>query len=405
MSGKTTLIHAGAIVDAGSVAAAPGALLLRDGCVMAAGSPESIGDVPEAIFIDRSNAVIVPALANAHAHLDLTHIGPLPYNGDFANWLDRILAEREAIDESGIDQSVTLGAELARAGGTAYIGDIAGSWSTVPVHALRRSTLKGVSYVEVFGLGIRQQSTAASMRRLATDVIHDEGDVSLGISPHAPYTCGMDVYREAVNLGLPVATHLAESLEELQFARTADGPFADLLRKLGVWDDSIASIGNHPVTALAETFNTVPAIAAHLNYVDDDALAALARLKLTVAYCPRASAYFGHPHAEHVQHRYNDMIDAGINVALGTDSMVCLDTPERISVLDDMRLLHQRDDADPQRLLAMATVNGAQALGVDPQVLTFATGPIAGVLAVPGTSLAAALAGNEPPEWVYDGSA
>ena len=50
----------------------------------------------------------------------------------------------------------------------------------------------------------------------------------------------------------------------------------------------------------------------------------LAASNITVAYCPRASHYFGH-----TNHRWKEMLDAGINVALGTDSLLCLDTPDQ----------------------------------------------------------------------------
>src|SRR5690606_29954902 len=134
----------------------------------------------------------IPALVNAHSHLDLTHIGPLPYSGDFSTWLGRVLAERNAIDEIGVYESTLKGAELARAGGTALVGDIAGAWSLEPVRALRASDLAGVSFLEVFGNGRRQRDAVAKMRQVLEGVATHDSDVHLGISPHAPYTCGRD---------------------------------------------------------------------------------------------------------------------------------------------------------------------------------------------------------------------
>ena len=51
--------------------------------------------------------------------------------------------------------------------------------------------------------------------------------VRLGISPHAPYTCTVDLYRASAALGLPVATHLAESDAETEFLRTGSGSWRD----------------------------------------------------------------------------------------------------------------------------------------------------------------------------------
>ena len=400
MNTSRTHITAATIADGSGLVASPGAILLENGCVVAAGEAAAIGSVGDAQQVHVPDSVVIPALVNAHAHLDLTHIGPLPYSGDFSTWLGHVLAERNAIDETGVFQSTLKGAELAKAGGTALVGDIAGAWSLEPVRALRASDLAGVSFLEVFGIGQRQQDAVAKMRQVLEGVARHESDVHLGISPHAPYTCGRDVYAAAAQLGLPLATHLAESLEELQFCATAVGAFAELLQRVGVWDDSIVGQGGHPVPLLSDLLTGGPHVAAHLNYVDDACIDAMTRCGLSVAYCPRASAYFGHPHAEHPPHRYRDMLAAGINVALGTDSILCLQTPDRISVLDEMRFLYRRDGTDPLTLLAMATVNGAKALGFDPNTVSLSEGPINGLIAVPGRTLPKALVHDDAPTWI-----
>ena len=63
---------------------------------------------------------------------------------------------------------------------------------------------------------------------------------------------------------------------------------------------------------------------------------------------------------------------SGVNVCLGTDSIVCTDPndPQPLGLLSAMRRLYQRDDTDADVLLRMATINGARALRLDG---TFAT--------------------------------
>jgi cytosine/adenosine deaminase-related metal-dependent hydrolase len=381
MSAQRSLYRAAMVVDADSVRAAPGALLIEDDRIVASGTPQQIGEAAGAAVREHPDAVIIPALVNAHCHLDLTHIGPLPLGGAFDSWADRIRSQRATEDEA-IAASVRRGVELSIAGGTALVGDIAGAESLVPFHELRRSSLRGVSFLEVFGHGRRQQRAIERIVE-AVAVQPEEADgVRFGLQPHAPYSCGPDVYRAAAALRRPLATHLAETLEELRFVADADGPLADLLRRLGVWDDSITAVGLHPIDALAETLASIPVLAAHVNYPEPHHLEMLRDWSTTVAYCPRASAYFGHPADDHPPHAYREMLDSGVNVALGTDSIICLDTPDRLSVLDEMRLLHQRDGTDPHRLLAMATINGARALGFEPERFTFRAGPTAGFLAI-----------------------
>ncbi|MEE8509310.1 MAG: hypothetical protein V3T07_09620, partial [Myxococcota bacterium] len=95
-----------------------------------------------------------------------------------------------------------------------------------------------------------------------------------------------------------------------------------------------------------------------------------------------------------------------VNVALGTDGLICLDTPDRISVLDEMRLLYRRDGTDPAVLLRMGTVAGAVGLGFDPALVTLAPGPTAGLLALPidrgrdVDPLCQIMERDDPPQWV-----
>jgi cytosine/adenosine deaminase-related metal-dependent hydrolase len=401
------LVRAAAVIDAVSVSAAPGAILLRDGRIAAAGSPQSIGAVGSAGVLELPRHVLLPALANAHCHLDLTDSEGLPDGTDFVAWIAAVRARRSG-DETTIAAAVARGAGLCLAGGTALVGDIAGNGSEAAATALVESGLRGVSYLECFGLGPRQPSAIATMKRFAARWRGAGGRVIRGLQPHAPYSCGPEVFAAAAALGMPVSTHMAETLEEIELVSTARGPLAAFIRSLGLWDESAGGGGAHPVETLAGALRAAPWTLVHLNYVEDRHIQMLAGWPVTVAYCPRASAYFRHPRPGGPAHRYRDMLAAGINVALGTDGLPCLDTPRRISPLDEMRFLYARDATDPRRLLGMATVAGARALGFDPALLTLAPGPTLGVIAVPFQgeegSLASVLRSSHAPEWIAGGA-
>ena len=400
MNRNAQIIRASAIAD-GRGSCAPGAILLREGRIVAAGSPASIGEHRDCSVLDLPNAVVLPALVNAHCHLDLSHIGPVKFDGDFSRWADSVRQLRP--NEAGrIDEAVRLGARLSRAGGTAIVGDIAGARSLRPIAAQREAGLPGVNFIEVFGLGKRQADAAAFMQRVVADIPAWSSGVALGLQPHAPYSCGLDVYRAAAGMGCRLATHLAETPEELAFVADADGPLAQMIKRIGVWDDTISGSGLHPVDHLAAVLGQTPFVAAHANYIEIRHIEMMAGWPISIAYCPRASAYFGHS-----GHRYREMLSAGINVALGTDSILCLDTPNRLSVLDDMRLLHRRDGADPVMLVRMGTINGAKALGFDSEVVALSPGHCAGLIAVtidPGSAtdpLRQVMLSDEAPRWIF----
>jgi cytosine/adenosine deaminase-related metal-dependent hydrolase len=392
--------------------------------------------------IDRRGFVIVPGLVNAHTHLDLTHIGPVAHDpGDgFMAWVDRIRHGRLA-DEAGIEQSVHRGAELCLAGGVVAVGDVggapAGHCSLAPLRGLRASGLIGVSYLEYFGIG-RGETGARERVKAAVDAATgagggrrplraavggtpvEEGGVRLGLQPHASNTIGIDLYRWSAELagrrGLPICTHLAETPEEREFVARGTGPQRAFLERLGLWDDRVledVGRGETPVGRLAPVIGAGLRTLVHVNGASDADIEVLARAGATVIYCPRASAYFGAERALG-PHRYREMLAAGVNVALGTDSLVNL-PPEAgtsgISTWDEMKLLYEREGVEPAALLAMATVAGARAIGLDESRFEFEAGSEpAGFVAVrvegyrqETEALAAALGGDGRPELLLNG--
>jgi cytosine/adenosine deaminase-related metal-dependent hydrolase len=168
------------------------------------------------------------------------------------------------------------------------------------------------------------------------------------------------------------------------------------MKRIDVWEDSIKPYGEHPIDAILEIAGSAKFVSAHLNYVEDKHLELISKSNMSVAYCPRASEYFGHK-----DHRWKEMLEFGINVALGTDSLLCIDTSDRISVLDEMRLLYQRDGGEPNTLFAMASVNGAIALGLNPTLVSLSEGENAGLLGFVGiSSLKEVLDSKVSPTWI-----
>jgi cytosine/adenosine deaminase-related metal-dependent hydrolase len=354
-------------------------------------------DHGSAHILDRTNCVLIPGLVNAHSHLDLTALGPRAHdtNRGFVEWVRMIIDERPT-DPAAIRASIAAGTGLTLAGGVVAVGDIIGAAGGVPhtagLGALAESPLEGVGFIEYFGIAVRKVLGISVLHDLAHEIAAWPASARIrpGLHPHAPNTVSLPLYEESVRIanrdGFPISTHLAESPEERTFIAEADGPQRDLLERMGIWDESeleFIGTGRHPVAHLEHVLSKRPFVCAHVNDADDRAIGILAETGASVAYCPRASAYFGAP-AHFGPHRFRDMLDAGVNVCLGTDSIVNLDTPDRISPLDDARLLARTTDADARTLLSMMTTRGAAALGLDPDRYRFRdTGPIAGIVAVP----------------------
>jgi cytosine/adenosine deaminase-related metal-dependent hydrolase len=422
-------IDAHAILDAAGTAISPGSILLRaqhatplpnfpafagDWRTLAVGTPESVEahpQAPEATRLDRRGCVLIPGLINAHTHLDLTHIGPRPYEPDqgFLGFVRTVLSNRHA-DADAISASVNAGATQALRGGVVAVGDIAGVASgkptLAPFTALARTPLHGVSYTEFFALGNHQRENLAALARCLRQQ-RQESRLRLGISPHATYTVTPDAYSAAFSQGsLPVCTHAAENREEADFVARAAGPFRAFHERTGAWNDSLLQVfgqGRSPIEHLAPLLHDRPMLIAHANQCSGEDLAILARSRSSIVYCPRSSHYFRN-HERFGPHRYRDMLDAGINVCLGTDSVVNLPADsDRLSPLDEARFLFARDAADPLLLLSMMTTRAARALGLREHAFTFRDTRPAGLVAVPidperSDPLAALLSSAAPPE-------
>ncbi len=361
-----TVLFAAAVRDAAGVDAAPGVVWVERGQVVAAGDPDSLPAevLIHARRIDLPDRLLLPAMVNAHAHLDLTAIGPRPYDADggFVGWVNMLRScwpTDPAHAAEWFAQAAAQGACDALASGVQAVGDI--SRYHAVGQARKAAGLAGVTYIEGLGLGPPFDAEGLREAREGCD----------GLQPHAPYSAGPAMFAAASESGRPVSTHLAETLDEHAFVARLAGPKLAFVKSIGRWSDGFAAHygqGLSPVQWMRPHLERAAEqggwLAAHCNYVDDADIELLADTRTSVAYCPVASDYFGHPHDGYPPHRYLDMLQAGVIVALGTDSVVCQPErePQPLGIVPQMRHLFWRDGTDPALLLRMATVNGAQAL-------------------------------------------
>ena len=168
------------------------------------------------------------------------------------------------------------------------------------------------------------------------------------------------------------ATHLSESLEELDLLDHRSGPFVEFLRRLGVW---------HPEQLIARVERVwdeyadarAPMVLAHANYLPVETPIPP---RATIVYCPRTHAAFGH-----APHPWRDFLARGVRVALGTDGLAS--NPD-LDLLAEARFLRRRfPDVAGSTLLRMATLSGAEALGWDHETGSLEAGKSADLVVIP----------------------
>ena len=124
-------------------------------------------------------------------------------------------------------------------------------------------------------------------------------------------------------------------------------------------------------------------VAVHVNYLWDDDARLLGDSGSHVVHCPQSHAYF-----RHQRFPAPDLAAAGVNLCLGTDSLASTRGPgggrPTLSMFDEMAAYMAHDSTvSPAEVIAMATVNGARALGIGDGTGTLAPGAPADLCAIP----------------------
>ncbi|MCR4321746.1 MAG: amidohydrolase family protein [Candidatus Brocadiaceae bacterium] len=315
-------------------------------------------------IIDLGNAVILPGLINIHTHLDLTNLhNRIKPTGNFTHWVFQIVGARIRWKEEDYISSIEKGIKLCVESGTTTVADIANTEYSFSV--LKKSPLRKVVYKEVIELNPSHAKDVLKKTQSELSTILTDDLFRTGLSPHAPYSVSKELYQAiaqfACETGTPVCTHIAETRDEIEFLTKGTGSFPAFLRQIRAMPDNWQPPGLTPIQYLNETgiLRNRPLL-IHCNYVTDEEISLIKSFGASVAFCPRSHHFFGH-----ANHPVQKLLDSGINVGLGTDSLASNDT---LSILDEMKFLFLHHSIPPNTLLTMATINGAKALGLESKV-------------------------------------
>lgn len=371
----------------------------------------SLGTTPpgQAQRIDLGNVMILPGLINAHTHLEFSLLErPLGEPGQpLPDWIRQVIGYRRSMGE---DRTKAIAAGLAESQrhGSILVGEIAtGDWQPEWYQAGSADEQEPsvqVSRLVLFHELIGFSSTAISGRvgeaqtRLIAGTSQLPAHLTLGLSPHAPYTVHPGLLRQLVaqadRQSCPLAMHLAESPEEMELLEHGTGPMRKFLQDAGVWEAGVIAPGTTPSDYLrALTTGRSRVLAVHCNYfsAEDIATAAALRERLTVVYCPRTHAYF-----QHARYPLAEMLAAGVRVALGTDGRCS--NPD-LNVLEEVRYVVANHSLPVEQALQMATLHAAEAFGLADQLGTLEQDKAAEltVLRLPEGSESA-----DPLDWLLD---
>jgi 5-methylthioadenosine/S-adenosylhomocysteine deaminase len=353
-----------------------GAVAFEDGRITRVGSRAELGAGRHF-----AGAAIFPGFVNAHAHLEYASYTGFGDGLDFGGWIALHLQRKLALSFEEIVSLARLGAAECLASGITTVMDA--SYSAASPQACADLGLKAIVGLEVFGsdLGLALEHFE-KLRTIAEPALSDK--VRLGISPHAPYTVSTEVYAAVRELGLPVVTHLAESVDERAWLMRGEGPLRAMGKQL------LPPIGEAGVRALARAKAIgTGTVAAHCVDLEPEEIELLASLDVAVAHCPRSNGYLGCGIAP-----LTSLLAAGLRVGIGTDSPASTPSFDMFEELRSAVIFARARERNPQvltaaRALELATLGSARALGIENEVGSLLPGKRAdiAIVALDETSL------------------
>jgi 5-methylthioadenosine/S-adenosylhomocysteine deaminase len=332
-----------------------GAVAIADDGTIAAVGPAA--DVGAGERFD--GCVIVPGLVDCHSHLEYAVYAGFGDGLPFSSWIGVHVSRKGLLDLDEMRAIATDGAHACLRSGITTVGDC--SFVGAAAEAATETGLRAIVYLEVFGRDASALARFEEMRERVEPALSDL--VRVGISPHAPYTCTLELYEACAGLGLPVATHLAESVPERRYLLDGSGDWSAFSELL------VPPPGTTGIRLLAGAGLLGPTVmAAHCVDVEEEEIQLLAESGVGVAHCPRSNGYLGCGVAP-----LEELLAAGIPVGIATDSPAS--TPsfdlfeELRSAIVAARARAGRPDAlSAARALELATLGGARVLGMDGEV-------------------------------------
>jgi 5-methylthioadenosine/S-adenosylhomocysteine deaminase len=199
------------------------------------------------------------------------------------------------------------------------------------------------------------------------DTYREDGTISFTLAPHAPYTVSDPVFEQVVTLAdelqLPVHVHVHETAFEVE--------------------DAVRLHGSRPLQRLESLGLLTPGLmAVHAVHLEDAEIQRLADNNCSVVHCPHSNLKLGSGIAP-----TGKMLQAGLNLAIGTDGSASNNRLDLIAEARTAALLAKGSSQDAARFsaaqaLSAMTLGGARALGLDDALGTIRAGKQADLVSV-----------------------
>ncbi len=327
--------------------------------------------------VEHFSGSIIPGLINTHCHLELSHMkGMVPTGTSLIPFISSVVSFRD-VPQAQIDQAIQEADEYMYNNGIVAVGDISNKIDTKVQKD--KSKIAYYSFVEMFDF--LQEDWADREFEKYHDVFLNQsraGNNKVSCVPHAPYTVSKSLFKKINDTNKEahtVSIHNQETPPEDELFLTGQGQFQDFYKGFNISLDQFTSTGQSSIYYAMEHMDPRQrTLFVHntLTTGKDIAAAQAWGEQVFWATCPNANLYI-----ENRLPNYQSFLDNNAKMTIGTDSLT---SNWQLSILEEMKTIHKYQSyIDFPTLLQWATINGAQALGMDDKLGSIEIGKSPGI--------------------------
>jgi 5-methylthioadenosine/S-adenosylhomocysteine deaminase len=309
---------------------------------------------------------LIPGFINAHTHVAMSLFRGIADDLPLMNWLEKHIwpLEKKWANAEFVRDGTDLAiAEMLR-GGTTCFNDMYFFPEVTAHQAIQHGVRANIGLIMIdFPTAWADGPEQYIEKGLALhDELRHEPLIRTPFAPHAPYTVSDEPLHQistlAAELNLPIHMHVHETLHEV-----SQGPRPlKRLHDLGLINPAFIAV--HMTQLSTGEINKFAQSGAHIVHCPES------NLKLASGFCP-----------------VQKCLDAGINVALGTDGAASNNDLDMLGEMRTAALLAKGVAQDASAVnaataLRMATLNGAKALGIDDITGSLMIGKAADICAI-----------------------
>ncbi len=302
-------------------------------------------------IIKRPSGLIAPGLINCHTHAPMVLMRGMADDLPLKQWLEEHIFPAEArLSEELVRTATFLAcAEMIRGGTTTFVDMY--FFERQMAQVVDKCGMRAYLGEGIFDFPSPAFQNAGEVMEETRELVslyRDHPRIHFTVDPHTPYTCSDSILQEAGDFAkenhLPLVIHLSETRQE--------------------FDETLSAHSRTPVRRLDDLGLLGPnLLAVHCVWLEDQDIERLAETGTSVVHCPESNLKLGSGISP-----VSRLIEAGVNVALGTDGAASNNNLDMLSEMDFAAKLPKGLSHDPsivsaEQVLGMSTWNAAKALG------------------------------------------